>query len=133
MTLDLWNPVIDAIPVGVRVLDGFFQATAVRAAGFSIVPLAVVAPGLKVLYVVMMYISVCKFSILFLFFLWLIIPRPHCDEVCLSFNPLRSFTLTSMVWLVCDPRMSMRNNHLECSILNPTRMMSQHLKYPDLE
>ncbi|KAF9560954.1 hypothetical protein CPC08DRAFT_750168 [Agrocybe pediades] len=58
LTLDLWNPVINAIPTGVRVLDGFFQATAVRAAGFGIVPLASVAPGLKVLYVVMMYISV---------------------------------------------------------------------------
>ncbi|PPQ87456.1 hypothetical protein CVT25_008192 [Psilocybe cyanescens] len=58
LILDLHNSSIESIPVGVRVLAGLLQAAAVRAAGFSIVPLAAVAPAVKVLYVVMMYISV---------------------------------------------------------------------------
>uniref|UniRef100_A0A8H7Y882 Potassium transport protein n=1 Tax=Psilocybe cubensis TaxID=181762 RepID=A0A8H7Y882_PSICU len=58
LILDLHNPAIDSIPVGVRVLAGVMQAAAVRAAGFAIVPLAALAPAVKVLYVVMMYISV---------------------------------------------------------------------------
>jgi Trk-type K+ transport system membrane component len=36
------------------------QGIAVRGAGFAIVALAALAPAVKVLYVVMMYISVCK-------------------------------------------------------------------------
>lgn len=58
LILDLGNPVIGSIPVGVRVLDGLFQATAVRAAGFAIVNLSALAPAVKVLYVIMMYISI---------------------------------------------------------------------------
>jgi Trk-type K+ transport system membrane component len=54
LVLDIGTAVIEAIPAGTRVLDGLFQAFAVRAAGFSIVPLAETAPALKVLYVVMM-------------------------------------------------------------------------------
>ncbi|PPQ64955.1 hypothetical protein CVT26_015675 [Gymnopilus dilepis] len=53
-----FNPAIASIPVGVRVLDGFMQAIAVRAAGFAIVPLASLAPAVQVMYVFMMYISV---------------------------------------------------------------------------
>ncbi|KAH9485514.1 Low-affinity potassium transport protein [Psilocybe cubensis] len=45
----LHNPAIDSIPVGVRVLAGVMQAAAVRAAGFAIVPLAALAPAVKVL------------------------------------------------------------------------------------
>jgi Trk-type K+ transport system membrane component len=56
--LDIGTPEIDAIPVGTRVADGFLQSTAVRAAGFGIVPLAALAPAVKVLFVIMMYISV---------------------------------------------------------------------------
>ena len=62
LVLDLKNPAIASIPVGVRVLDGFMQAIAVRAAGFAIVPLASLAPAVQVMYVFMMYISVCKSS-----------------------------------------------------------------------
>jgi len=58
LILDLGNPVIGAIPAGVRVIDGLFQATAVRAAGFAIVSLSALAPAVKVLYAIMMYISI---------------------------------------------------------------------------
>jgi Trk-type K+ transport system membrane component len=47
LVLDLGNSVIGAIPVGVRVVDGLFQATAVRAAGFAIVSLSALAPAVK--------------------------------------------------------------------------------------
>lgn len=46
------------IPVGIRVVAGFLQGISVRAAGFGIIPLAAMAPAVKVLYVIMMYISV---------------------------------------------------------------------------
>ncbi|KIK67556.1 hypothetical protein GYMLUDRAFT_257413 [Collybiopsis luxurians FD-317 M1] len=58
MVLDIGTPAIEAIPLGVRFLAGLLQATAVRAAGFGIVAIAALAPAVKVLYVVMMYISV---------------------------------------------------------------------------
>lgn len=41
-----------------RIIDALFQAFAVRAAGFSIVSLASVAPALQLLYVIMMYVAV---------------------------------------------------------------------------
>ncbi|KAH9965506.1 cation transport protein-domain-containing protein [Russula dissimulans] len=47
LILDLGNKTIESIPVGVRVIDGMLQATAVRAAGFSIVSLSALAPGVK--------------------------------------------------------------------------------------
>ncbi|EFQ30904.1 cation transporter [Colletotrichum graminicola] len=56
--LNIGNPVIEAIPVGARVLDGLFQAIAVRSGGFYVIPIASAYPGLQVLYVIMMYISV---------------------------------------------------------------------------
>ncbi|CCF40193.1 Na+/K+ transporter [Colletotrichum higginsianum] len=56
--LNIGNPVIEAIPVGARVLDGLFQALAVRSGGFYVIPIASAYPGLQVLYVIMMYISV---------------------------------------------------------------------------
>ncbi|GAA5892072.1 hypothetical protein JCM6882_005687 [Rhodosporidiobolus microsporus] len=61
--LDIGNPVIEAIPVGTRIIDGLFQAFAVRAAGFGIVPLASVAPALQLLYVIMMYIAVYPIAV----------------------------------------------------------------------
>lgn len=48
-----------SIPVGTRIAAGFLQSAAVRAAGFSIVPLAELAPAVKVLYVVMMVSLPC--------------------------------------------------------------------------
>ncbi|KAI0302328.1 cation transport protein-domain-containing protein [Multifurca ochricompacta] len=60
LILDLGNQAIVSIPVGVRVIDGMLQAAAVRAAGFAVVSLSALAPAVKVLYVIMMYISVCS-------------------------------------------------------------------------
>ncbi|KAI6046353.1 cation transport protein-domain-containing protein [Pisolithus marmoratus] len=59
LILDIGNPAISSIPVGTRIIAGFYQAIAVRNAGFGIVPLALLAPATKVMYVIMMYISVC--------------------------------------------------------------------------
>jgi Trk-type K+ transport system membrane component len=47
LLLDIGNEVITSIPVGVRIIDGMFQATAVRAAGFAIVNLSALAPAVK--------------------------------------------------------------------------------------
>ena len=47
LVLDINNPVLDQIPVGVRVIDGLLQATCVRAAGFGIIPLYALAPAVK--------------------------------------------------------------------------------------
>lgn len=43
-----------SLPIGTRIAAAFLQSVAVRAAGFSIVPLSELAPAVKVLYVVMM-------------------------------------------------------------------------------
>lgn len=56
--LNIGNKHIEALPVGVRVIDGLFQAVVVRSSGFYVVPISSVRIGLQVLYVVMMYISV---------------------------------------------------------------------------
>jgi hypothetical protein len=58
LVLDTGTPVIEALPVGTRINAGLFQSLAVRAAGFAIVPMNSLAPAVKVMYVVMMYISV---------------------------------------------------------------------------
>ncbi|KAL2134312.1 hypothetical protein VTI74DRAFT_509 [Chaetomium olivicolor] len=55
--LNLGNPAMESIPPGSRVLDGLFQALAVRSGGFYVVPIPSVYIGLQVLYVLMMYIS----------------------------------------------------------------------------
>ncbi|KAI0250923.1 cation transport protein-domain-containing protein [Lactifluus subvellereus] len=65
LLLDLGNKAIESIPVGVRVIDGMLQAAAVRAAGFAIVSLSSLAPAVKVLYVIMMYISVYPIAMRF--------------------------------------------------------------------
>jgi Trk-type K+ transport system membrane component len=56
--LNIGNKAIDALPTGIRVLDGLFQAFAVRSGGFYVVPISTVRISLQVLYVIMMYISV---------------------------------------------------------------------------
>ncbi|KAK4626845.1 Low-affinity potassium transport protein [Fulvia fulva] len=56
--LNIGNEHIEILPVGVRVIDGLFQAFAVRSGGFYVVPISQVRISLQVLYVVMMYISV---------------------------------------------------------------------------
>lgn len=56
--LNIGNPAVEAIPYGFRVLDGLFQALAVRSGGFYIINISSLRIGLQVLYVIMMYISV---------------------------------------------------------------------------
>ncbi|KAK0195856.1 cation transport protein-domain-containing protein [Armillaria mellea] len=58
MVLDIGTPAIEVIPLGTRFVIGLLQAIAVRAAGFATVSLSALAPAVKVLYVVMMYVSV---------------------------------------------------------------------------
>ncbi|KAF9782414.1 cation transport protein-domain-containing protein [Thelephora terrestris] len=58
LVLDIGNSAIEQIPLSQRVLLGLLQASAVRASGFASVPLAALAPGVKVLYVVTMYVSI---------------------------------------------------------------------------
>lgn len=49
---------IESLPSDVRVVDGLFQALAVRSGGFYVVPISQLRIGLLILYVIMMYISV---------------------------------------------------------------------------
>ncbi|KAK9899237.1 hypothetical protein P389DRAFT_209225 [Cystobasidium minutum MCA 4210] len=58
IVLDIGSSFLDALPPAAKAIDGLFQAFAVRAAGFSIVPLSETAPALQFLYVVMMYLAV---------------------------------------------------------------------------
>lgn len=58
LILDIGNPAISTIPVGTRIILGLLQACAVRTAGFQSVILSALAPAVKVLYLIMMYISV---------------------------------------------------------------------------
>ncbi|GKZ40869.1 hypothetical protein AbraIFM66951_006407 [Aspergillus brasiliensis] len=55
--LAIGNKEIESLPKGYRVLDGLFQACAVRAGGFYVVTIANLRQGLLVLYVLMMYVS----------------------------------------------------------------------------
>ncbi|KAL5342457.1 cation transport protein-domain-containing protein [Aspergillus crustosus] len=55
--LAIENKEIEGLPTGYRILDGLFQALAVRAGGFSVVTISDLRQGLLVLYVLMMYIS----------------------------------------------------------------------------
>ncbi|KAL9594196.1 MAG: hypothetical protein Q9179_005510 [Wetmoreana sp. 5 TL-2023] len=62
--LDLHDPVVTDIgSAGYRVLNGLFQASSTRTAGFSTVNLANLHPGIQVSYMVMMYISVFPIAI----------------------------------------------------------------------
>lgn len=56
--LNIGNSAIDSLPTHVEVLDGLFQALAVRSGGFSVVAISTLRIGLQVLYVIMMYVSV---------------------------------------------------------------------------
>ncbi|CAG7942269.1 unnamed protein product [Penicillium nalgiovense] len=55
--LSIGNEDIESLPTEYRVLDGLFQALAVRAGGFYVVTIANLHQGLLVLYVLMMYVS----------------------------------------------------------------------------
>ena len=56
--LNIGNSTVTSLPRGVRVLDGLFQALAVRSGGFYVVSIPGLRVGLLILYVIMMYISV---------------------------------------------------------------------------
>lgn len=47
LILDLGTPAIGSIPLGTRIIAGLYQGTSTRASGFSIVPLALLAPAVK--------------------------------------------------------------------------------------
>jgi Trk-type K+ transport system membrane component len=49
---------VESLPQGYRVIDGLFQAFAVRGGGFYVVTIANLYPSVLVLYAAMMYISV---------------------------------------------------------------------------
>ena len=70
-------------PAGVRVAIGLLQATAVRAAGFATVSLSALAPAVKVLYVIMMYVSVCEWFTSLPFLDTLLIAR-YVDPIAMS-------------------------------------------------
>ncbi|PVF97492.1 TrkH-domain-containing protein [Serendipita vermifera] len=57
MLFDLDNPTLEPIPLNLRVLNGFLQATSVRCAGIASVSIAYLAPATQVLYLIMMYIA----------------------------------------------------------------------------
>lgn len=62
--LDLHDPVVTGIGnAGYRVLNGLFQASSTRTAGFATVNIAQLHPGIQVSYMVMMYISVFPIAI----------------------------------------------------------------------
>ncbi|RDW65510.1 hypothetical protein BP5796_10202 [Coleophoma crateriformis] len=61
--LDLHNPNITSLPKSARVVDGFFQSIANRAAGFDVISISQLAIGFQVLCVLMMYISVYPVAI----------------------------------------------------------------------
>ncbi|KAI1357662.1 cation transport protein-domain-containing protein [Xylaria arbuscula] len=56
--LNLGNPSLGEIRTGPRIIDGLFQALAVRSGGFYVVSIPDLYIGLQVLYVIMMYIAV---------------------------------------------------------------------------
>lgn len=61
--LDLNDETVTSLAPGYRVLNGWFQATSTRTAGFSSVNLADLHPAVQVSYMVMMYISVFPIAI----------------------------------------------------------------------
>ncbi|KAL9031935.1 MAG: hypothetical protein Q9196_000069 [Gyalolechia fulgens] len=64
IVLDIHDPVVTGIgSSGYRVLNGLFQASSTRTAGFATVNLAELHPGIQVSYMVMMYISVFPIAI----------------------------------------------------------------------
>ncbi|KAK7753501.1 low affinity potassium transporter [Diatrype stigma] len=63
IVLDLHSEAVEQLPLNIRFLDGWFQATATRTAGFACVNLANLHPAIQVSYLVMMYISVFPIAI----------------------------------------------------------------------
>jgi Cation transport protein len=57
------DPVVTSLPPFQRFIDGLFQASSTRTAGFAVVNLAELHPGIQVSYLIMMYISVLPIAI----------------------------------------------------------------------
>ena len=63
IVLDLGNTIVTELPVGIRILDGWFQAVSTRTAGFAVVNIAELHPAIQVSYLIMMYISALPIAI----------------------------------------------------------------------
>lgn len=64
IVLDLHDPVVTSIgSPGYRILNGLFQASSTRTAGFSTINISNLHPGIQVSYMIMMYISVFPIAI----------------------------------------------------------------------
>ncbi|KAH7000036.1 cation transport protein-domain-containing protein [Ilyonectria destructans] len=61
--LNIGNPTVEALPMADRIFAGWFQAIAVRAAGFAVVSMSALYPAVQLLYMIMMYVSVYPVSI----------------------------------------------------------------------
>lgn len=149
LVLDIGNPAIDSIPVGVRFIDGLLQAVAVRAAGFATVTLSALAPAVKyvclficvrfhstsnrVLYVIMMYISVCESShslmlVMLTPLIWF--HRSYSHEVLIQLYLLFLF-LTLQPVTVFDRLMYTRRNlwvSIQKRMIQTTKMISHRLE-----
>ncbi|KAK1783199.1 cation transport protein-domain-containing protein [Copromyces sp. CBS 386.78] len=55
--LNIGNPAVESLSKGSRVIDGLFQAVAVRSGGFYVIAIPSLYIGVQVLYTIMMYIS----------------------------------------------------------------------------
>ena len=104
LVLDIGNPVINAIPTGRRVADGLLQAFAVRAAGFSIVPLSATAPALQVLYVVMMCAKECQSDTL---------------PLLIECRILSGTSMCTLLHFLLGPLMYMRRNQCKLPTYSP--------------
>lgn len=58
LLLDLQNPAVTSIPVGYRIMSGFFQAISTRTTGFGILNIGDLHPAVIVSYTIMMYINI---------------------------------------------------------------------------
>ena len=63
IVLDLHSEAVEQLPLNIRFLDGWFQATATRTAGFACVNIADLHPAIQTSYLIMMYISVFPIAI----------------------------------------------------------------------
>lgn len=58
LILDLNNSSVSIIPVGYRIMSGFFQAVATRTTGFGILSIGSLHPAVLVSYTIMMYVNI---------------------------------------------------------------------------
>ncbi|KAI1828354.1 cation transport protein-domain-containing protein [Xylaria intraflava] len=63
LVLDLNYDVVSELPLNIRFLNGWFQATSTRTAGFSCISVAELHPAVQVSYLIMMYIAIFPVAI----------------------------------------------------------------------